>query len=417
MTLSITHTKHNNETDWTQADLNAQIALGFYPAGTVLADITLPSDWNNALTTSMATGKLVGRSTAGTGVFEELSVGSGLSLSGGTLSSTVTAQTTSNSDGSITVATGTTNPVVSLNVAHANTFTALQTYNAGITLGKTGASEPVNFIGPTNAINGALNWTDTTGAFGGTNNRLTLSSSSGAGTAQLIAGQFTPPFNLFFDVFGALGASAFGNAGPFAVLVAENTSDNGIGGTIFLGSDTGVPPGLGYMLASMWAVGNGDGTTATANPFMQVYTADDWSLGTGNGVTIDFLPTIHGGSSSEAALRLQADGLVVVNPLGAGSGFGAPGLLVVATDGSNVFDVDAVGKTVGFFNATPVAQQTDGAALTNNVTSGGTTDTIENYTSLTLYATDAAAIRNNIYQLARKVKIIDDALRAYGLLT
>lgn len=46
MTLTITHAKINDIADWTQADLDAQIALGFYPSGTVLADITLPSDWN-----------------------------------------------------------------------------------------------------------------------------------------------------------------------------------------------------------------------------------------------------------------------------------------------------------------------------------------------------------------------------------
>ena len=40
------------------------------------------------ITTSMSTNKLVGRSTAGTGVMEEVSVGTGLTLSGGTLNAT-----------------------------------------------------------------------------------------------------------------------------------------------------------------------------------------------------------------------------------------------------------------------------------------------------------------------------------------
>ena len=77
----------------------------------------------------------------------------------------------------------------------------------------------------------------------------------------------------------------------------------------------------------------------------------------------------------------------------------------------------ATGQKLGFFNATPVIQQTDGADLTNNVTSGGTTDTIANYTDLSTYANDAAAIRNNLYHIARKVKIIGDALRDFGLLS
>lgn len=45
--LTITHNKTNNITDWTQADLDAQIALGNYLPGTLLADIVLPSDWNH----------------------------------------------------------------------------------------------------------------------------------------------------------------------------------------------------------------------------------------------------------------------------------------------------------------------------------------------------------------------------------
>lgn len=50
--------------------------------------VVQPSNWNAEHTLTMATGKLLGRSTAGTGSAEEITVGSGLSLSGGTLSST-----------------------------------------------------------------------------------------------------------------------------------------------------------------------------------------------------------------------------------------------------------------------------------------------------------------------------------------
>lgn len=42
--------KVNNIPDWTQAQLDAQIAAGNFPAGTTLADITLPSDWNQVQT-------------------------------------------------------------------------------------------------------------------------------------------------------------------------------------------------------------------------------------------------------------------------------------------------------------------------------------------------------------------------------
>jgi hypothetical protein len=75
-----------------------------------------------------------------------------------------------------------------------------------------------------------------------------------------------------------------------------------------------------------------------------------------------------------------------------------------------------VGK-MGFFGTSPQSQQTSGGNVTNNVTSGGTTDTIADITDQVIYANDAANIRNDIYQLARKVKQINDGLRVYGMLT
>lgn len=47
-----------------------------------------PSNWNAEHDLTMATSRLLGRTTAGTGAAEEISVGSGLSLSAGTLSAT-----------------------------------------------------------------------------------------------------------------------------------------------------------------------------------------------------------------------------------------------------------------------------------------------------------------------------------------
>lgn len=44
--MAIRHAKTNAIPEWTQADLNQQISDGFYPANTTLADIVLPSDWN-----------------------------------------------------------------------------------------------------------------------------------------------------------------------------------------------------------------------------------------------------------------------------------------------------------------------------------------------------------------------------------
>lgn len=44
--MPVTHAKTDTIADWTQGELDAAIAAGQYPPGTVLADIVLPSDWN-----------------------------------------------------------------------------------------------------------------------------------------------------------------------------------------------------------------------------------------------------------------------------------------------------------------------------------------------------------------------------------
>lgn len=45
--MAVVHSKVDQIPDWAQEQLNNQIALGNYPAGTTLADIVLPSDWND----------------------------------------------------------------------------------------------------------------------------------------------------------------------------------------------------------------------------------------------------------------------------------------------------------------------------------------------------------------------------------
>ena len=70
------------------ADVYGNITI---PAGGVTSvgatsPITSSGGTSPVISTSMSTNKLIGRSTAGTGVMEEISIGTGLSLSGGTLS-------------------------------------------------------------------------------------------------------------------------------------------------------------------------------------------------------------------------------------------------------------------------------------------------------------------------------------------
>jgi len=133
MAITIKHAKTDTITDWTQADLDAQIALGNFPPGTLLANIVLPSDWNNDHTVSgtiaIANGG-TGQTTANAAINALLP--SQTSQSGKVLSTngTDTSWISSGGTGTVTsvtgtapvsVATGTTTPVISM--AAANTTT------------------------------------------------------------------------------------------------------------------------------------------------------------------------------------------------------------------------------------------------------------------------------------------------------
>jgi len=96
------------------------------------------------------------------------------------------------------------------------------------------------------------------------------------------------------------------------------------------------------------------------------------------------------------------------------SGFTYSGWGYDATTFRITLELKHDGTKAGFIGAAPVVAQTVGA-VTNNVTAGGVDGTIANITDLLVYANDAAAIRNDIYQLARSVKQLSDALRIFGL--
>ena len=78
------------------ADATGTLSTQAVPLGTVTgvtatSPITSSGGTAPVISTSMSTNKLVGRSTAGTGVMEEITIGTGLSLSGGTLNATGTS--------------------------------------------------------------------------------------------------------------------------------------------------------------------------------------------------------------------------------------------------------------------------------------------------------------------------------------
>lgn len=120
---------------------------------------------------------------------------------------------------------------------------------------------------------------------------------------------------------------------------------------------------------------------------------------------------------SSLTARLAAPGTIGATTPGAGN-FAALTSTGATNLGSGAGVAAQFGNTtgtLGFFGSAGVTRVTQGA-ITNSVTVGGTTGTIANYTDLSVYANDSAAIRNNIYQLSLALSNVVGAMRSYGLL-
>ena len=110
-------------------------------------------------------------------------------------------------------------------------------------------------------------------------------------------------------------------------------------------------------------------------------------------------------------------GALVVNIAAGESGANSTVNILTGTPtaGTQILNLLSSSGKLGFFGATAVVKQTQ-AALTKNVTASGTTSVLADFTSLTVYATDAAAIHGDIYQLGLSVSGIITALKAYGIM-
>ena len=87
-------------TDWTTFNNKGN---GTVTSVGATSPITSSGGATPTISTSMSTNKLIGRSTAGTGVMEEITIGTGLSLSGGTLSNSLPFNTPLTTKGDIYV--------------------------------------------------------------------------------------------------------------------------------------------------------------------------------------------------------------------------------------------------------------------------------------------------------------------------
>jgi hypothetical protein len=131
-----------------------------------------------------------------------------------------------------------------------------------------------------------------------------------------------------------------------------------------------------------------------------------------------------GGTARKLAMEIKSEGVflppgTVANPGIAFNGSTTSGFTVDATAvrpvyvGASNFAMNNNG--VSFCAVTvPVAAQSVLAALTNNIVASGSS-TLADWTSLTVYATDAAAIHAAAYQTLKKLGAIETALRNFGL--
>lgn len=160
-------------------------------------------------------------------------------------------------------------------------------------------------------------------------------------------------------------------------------------------------------------------TTATGVNLVQFLAP---TITDGSACTVDFAATLAVGGAPIAAGSATLTASYAFWVQGGVSRFdgnidlssGARNLVLDTTTGTKIGT--ATSQKLGFFNATPVVQQTRAATLTNSVTTGGTDDTIADFVGTT-YLTDAGTIRNDIYQLARILRQHDVGLRALGLLS
>lgn len=198
---------------------------------------------------------------------------------------------------------------------------------------------------------------------------------------------------------GSTGAidTLTGDSGGAIVPVGGNIT---LAGTAAAGiSTTGSAGTITFNIAA--ATTSQRGTLATSTNAQSV---------TGTDATVAVTP-------ASLTARLAAPGTIGGTTPGAGA-FTTLTSTGVTTIGSGAGVAVAVGNatgTLGFFGSGGATKVTQGA-ITNSVTAGGSTGTIANYTDLSVYANDATAIRNDIYQLSLALANVVGALRSYGLL-
>lgn len=159
-----------------------------------------------------------------------------------------------------------------------------------------------------------------------------------------------------------------------------------------------------------------DGSRATTKKqgITRLATATEAAAGTARNVAVTPSELTAFSAASFASPPVLGFGSTTARPVAATT-LTSTGVTTLASGAGVAAKLGNATGTVGFFGATGATKVTQGA-LTNSVTAGGVTGTIANYTDLSVYANDSAAIRNDIYQLSLALANVVGALRSYGLL-
>jgi len=335
---------------------------------------------------------------------------------------------------SVLITGGTSGNVVLNNTATTNTITLGGTSQTGtITIGQSTSSNQISIgqglidNGATQTVSIATNSTGTarslisigsdnhTGAMtlrAGTGN-ITLTAGSTGG--NIIVGNSTVS-NTISIASGTTAASATQTVNIATAATSTGKALVSIGNTNGASGLT-LSCGTGNMSLNPGATGTINiGTSDSVGTITLGQTTDTNTINIGNAITASGkTQTIAIGNSTASGGTLN---------INIGASTAGTNTITIGKFGSNLVNVilggdaikigDNAGTDVGFFNTTPVAKQsvTD---ITNSIASGGTSNTLTNYTNLSTYSSDAAAIRGNFHQIGLKLNAIIDALQAYGL--
>lgn len=364
-----------------------------------------PITTTGTITTSMATGKLVGRSTAGTGVMEEITVGSGLTLSGGTLTATGggtgdVVGPASATDTAVALFDGTTGKLIKNSTVTINTIGQASglnrltaTTNFSLQTGTTTSANGYNIaltagsVASGNGDGGNVILTPGLKSGTGTNGYIKMFGSSGLFSANFTAGSLTA--DRVITLPDAAGTLTFGTGTTNQLTYWVDANTVGALTTATYPSLTelsyvkGVTSsiqtqlnakGAGTVTSVSFTGGLISVATATTTPAFTV-------AGTSGGV-----PYFSSASTWATSAALAANAIVIGGGAGAAPATTTTGTGVLTALGINVGTAGAFvvnGGALGTPSSGTVTNLTGTASININGTVGATTPTTGSFTTVT----------------------------------